>query len=38
MDAEVPVGTRDRRLSFSHQGRDHRLTDVAGNVVEQILA
>jgi hypothetical protein len=26
------------RLTYRHQGRDFRLTDVAGNVVEKLLA
>jgi hypothetical protein len=31
------LGIDHRRLTFAHQGRNHRLTDVAGNVVEEIL-
>jgi hypothetical protein len=31
-------GLDHRRLTFRHQGLDMRLTDVAGNVVEQVLA
>ncbi len=26
------------RLTFRHAGRDYRLTDVAGNVIKQIVA
>jgi hypothetical protein len=32
------LGVDHRRLTFRYQGRDHRLTDVAGNVVNEILA
>jgi hypothetical protein len=32
------LGIDHRRLTFRYQGRNHRLTDVHGNVVEQILA
>lgn len=32
------LGIDHRRLTYSFQGRDFRLTDVAGNVVEKILA
>jgi hypothetical protein len=32
------LGLDHKRLTFRHQGRDFRLTDVAGNVVEKILA
>jgi hypothetical protein len=32
------LGLDHKRLTFRYQGRDMRLTDVAGNVVEQILA
>ena len=31
------LGIDHRRLTFRYQGRNHRLTDVHGNVVEQIL-
>ncbi len=31
------LGIDHRRLTFRYQGRDHRLTDVHGNVVEEIL-
>lgn len=32
------LGMDHLRLTFRHQGRDFRLTDVAGNVVEKLLA
>ncbi|MEX0586952.1 MAG: DUF1501 domain-containing protein, partial [Pirellulales bacterium] len=32
------LGIDHKRLTFPHQGRDFRLTDVFGNVVEEILA
>ena len=32
------LGFDHRKLTYRHQGRDFRLTDVAGNVVEKILA
>ncbi len=32
------LGIDHRRLTFRYQGRNHRLTDVAGNVVNEILA
>jgi hypothetical protein len=32
------LGIDHRRLTFRYQGRNHRLTDVHGNLVEQILA
>lgn len=32
------LGIDHERLTFQHQGRDFRLTDVAGHVVEDILA
>ncbi len=32
------LGLDHRRLTFRHQGRDYRLTDVYGNVVQEILA
>jgi hypothetical protein len=32
------LGLDHERLSFKHNGRDYRLTDVAGNVVSEILA
>jgi uncharacterized protein (DUF1501 family) len=32
------LGMDHKRLTFHHQGRDYRLTDVFGNVVEKILA
>ncbi|MFK8114094.1 MAG: DUF1501 domain-containing protein [Rubripirellula sp.] len=31
------MGLDHKRLSYQHAGRDFRLTDVAGNVVEEIL-
>jgi hypothetical protein len=31
------LGLNHERLTFRHGGRDYRLTDVAGNVVEQVL-
>jgi hypothetical protein len=31
------LGIDHRRLTFRYQGRNHRLTDVAGNVVDEIL-
>ena len=32
------LGLDHKRLTFHFQGRDYRLTDVAGQVVENILA
>ncbi len=32
------LGLDHKRLTFRHQGRDFRLTDVAGEVVKGILA
>ncbi len=32
------LGIDHKRLTYRYQGRDYRLTDVHGNVVEQILA
>ena len=32
------LGLDHLRLTYKYQGRDFRLTDVAGNVVEKILA
>ncbi|HZT83081.1 MAG TPA: DUF1501 domain-containing protein, partial [Gemmataceae bacterium] len=32
------LGVDHKRLTFKFQGRDFRLTDVHGNVVEKILA
>ena len=32
------LGIDHKRLTFKFQGRNFRLTDVAGNVVQQILA
>ena len=31
------LGLDHERLTFRHQGRDFRLTDVAGNVVHQVF-
>jgi hypothetical protein len=32
------LGLDHKRLTFRYNGRDFRLTDVAGNVVEKIIA
>jgi len=32
------LGVDHTRLTFQYQGRHHRLTDIAGNVVKPILA
>ena len=32
------LGVDHTRLTFKHQGRDHRLTDVHGHVVEELLS
>ena len=32
------MGLDHTKLTFLHSGRDERLTDVAGRVVEQVLA
>ncbi len=32
------LGFDHKKLTYKHQGRDFRLTDVAGNVVEKLLA
>jgi len=32
------LGFDHTKLTFRHGGRDYRLTDVAGNVVNEILA
>jgi uncharacterized protein (DUF1501 family) len=31
------LGINHTRLTFKYQGRHHRLTDIAGNVVQQLL-
>jgi hypothetical protein len=31
------MGIDHKRLTFPHQGRDYRLTDVHGNVVRPLL-
>ena len=35
---EQVMGLDHERLTFEHHGRPFRLTDVAGNVVKEILA
>ena len=32
------LGVDHKRLLFRHEGRDYRLTDVAGNVVKPLIA
>ena len=32
------MGVDHKRLTFRHEGRDYRLTDIAGNVVKPLLA
>jgi hypothetical protein len=32
------MGIDHKRLTYRYSGRDFRLTDVAGNVVKEILA
>jgi hypothetical protein len=32
------LGIEHTRLTFRHQGRDFRLTDVGGSVIQKILA
>ena len=32
------LGLEHTKLTFRHQGRDFRLTDVAGNVVKEVIA
>ena len=32
------LGVDHQRLTYRHQGRDHRLTDVHGRVIEKVLA
>jgi len=32
------LGLDHERLTFRHQGRDHRLTDVGGEVVREVFA
>jgi hypothetical protein len=32
------MGVDHKRLTFRHEGRDYRLTDIAGNVIKPILA
>jgi hypothetical protein len=32
------LGLNHQRLTYRYQGRDFRLTDVAGKVVEKLLA
>ena len=32
------MGIDHKRLTFKHQGRDYRLTDVAGKVIKPLLA
>ena len=31
------MGLDHKRLTYRHTGRDYRLTDVHGNVVQQVL-
>ncbi|GIT28233.1 MAG: hypothetical protein Ct9H300mP1_02790 [Planctomycetaceae bacterium] len=40
LQATIPhcLGLDHTRLTYRHQGRDFRLTDVGGNVVEKVLA
>ena len=37
-DDPALLGFDHTKLTFRHAGRDYRLTDVAGNVVKEILA
>jgi arylsulfatase A-like enzyme len=32
------MGVDHKRLTFRHEGRDYRLTDIAGNVIKPLLA
>jgi hypothetical protein len=32
------IGWDHQKLTFRHEGRDHRLTDLGGRVVDSILA
>jgi hypothetical protein len=32
------LGINHKQLTYRHQGRDYRLTDVHGNVIPEILA
>ena len=32
------LGIDHQRLTYRHEGRDYRLTDVAGRVIQEILA
>jgi hypothetical protein len=32
------MGLDHKRLTYFHQGRDERLTDVYGNVIKEVLA
>ena len=32
------MGVDHKRFTFRHEGRDYRLTDIAGNVVKPLLA
>ena len=32
------LGIEHTRLTFRHQGRDYRLTDIKGNIVKDMLA
>jgi uncharacterized protein (DUF1501 family) len=32
------LGLDHERLTYRHQGRDHRLTDVSGSVIERVFA
>ena len=32
------LGIDHERLTYRHSGRDYRLTDIAGNVVHEIIA
>src|SRR5207248_1333152 len=37
-DAHADVEVNHRRLTFRHNGRNERLTDVAGEVIDKVLA
>jgi hypothetical protein len=32
------LGLEHTKLTFRHQGRDFRLTDVSGNVIKSVIA
>jgi hypothetical protein len=32
------LGVDHKKMTFRHEGRDYRLTDIAGNIIEPLMA